>query len=284
MPYFTTGDGCRIFYRLHDSDTSSPVVIFFNGTTGTTLYWGASAPVFSKQFRLLFYDARAQGQSDLGNKPLSLERHIADLKELCAHLDIDKASLIGISHGARLALALAHDAPQIVDRLILCSLGAGTNYRSRVTIQAWIKLLQLSGLEAMAWATLPTVFGNEFLRLQHKALSMIVAAVVKRNDTSALLAQLEALLQYPNPEPLPGSFARPTLIMSGAEDPLVSTAEAVQLARLCNARHEELSGIGHSIPAEAPRLFERIVMAFLTDDRGQTTEGRGQRTDDRLDE
>jgi pimeloyl-ACP methyl ester carboxylesterase len=267
MPYFAAGDGCRLFYRLHDNDTSFPVVVFFNGTTGTTLYWGAGAPVFSKQFRLLFYDARAQGQSDLGNKPLTLERHIADLKELCAYLGIDKAHLIGISHGARLALALAHDAPQMVDRLILCSLGAATNYRSRVTIQAWIKLLQLSGLEAMAWATLPTVFGNEFLRHQHKALPMIVAAVVKRNDSSALLAQLEALLQYPDPEPLPKGFARPTLVISGAADPLVSTSDARQLADQCNAQHEELAGIGHSIPAEAPGLFERIVMEFLTQDR-----------------
>ncbi len=267
MPYFTTGDGCRLFYRLHDNDTSFPVVIFFNGTTGTTLYWGASAPVFSKQFRLLFYDARAQGQSDLGDKPLSLERHIADLKELCTYLDIDKAHLIGISHGARLALALAHDAPQMVNRLILCSIGAGTNYRTRATIQAWIKLLQLSGLEAMAWATLPTVFGNEFLRHQHKALSMIVAAVVKRNDSSALLAQLEALLQYPDPEPLTEIFTRPALVISGTEDPLVSASDARQLADQCNARHKELSGIGHSIPAEAPRLFEKMVVEFLTEDR-----------------
>ena len=265
MPYFTTGDGCRIFYRLHDNETSSPVVIFLNGTTGTTLYWGAIAPAFARQFRLLFYDARAQGQSDPGNASLSLDRHVADLKELCAHLGIDKAHLIGISHGARLALALAHDTPQIVDRLILCSLGAGTNYRSRVTIQAWIKLLQLSGLEAMAWATLPTVFGNEFLRQQHKALSMIVAAVVKRNRSGSLLAQLKALLQYPDPDPLPQSFNRPTLVISGMEDPLVSTSDAGQLAVQCNARHEELSGIGHSIPAEAPRLFEQMALAFLTD-------------------
>ena len=267
MPYFTTGDGCRIFYRLHDGDTSFPVVIFFNGTTGTTLYWGAIAPVFSKQFRLLFYDARGQGQSDLGNKPLSLERHVADLKELCAHLDIDKAHLIGISHGARLALALAHDAPHMVDRLVLCSLGAGTNYRSRVTIQAWIKLLRLSGLEAMAWATLPTVFGNEFLRHQQKTLAMIVAAVVKRNSKRALLSQLEALLHYPDPETLPQSITLPTLVLSGAEDPLVSASDAGQLARLCNARHEELTAIGHSIPAEAPRLFKKMVLEFLTEDR-----------------
>lgn len=267
MPYFTTGDGCRIFYQLHDSDTSCPVVIFFNGTTGTTLYWGALAPVFSKQFRLLFYDARAQGQSDLGNESLRLELHVADLKELCAHLDIDKAHLIGISHGARLALAMAHDAPHMVDRLILCSLGAGTNFRSRVTIQAWIKILQLSGLEAMAWATLPAVFGNEFLRCQHKALSMIVAAVVKRNNARSLLAQLEALLQYPDPEPIAEDCIRPTLVVSGTEDPLVSVSDARQLARLCRARHEELRGIGHSIPAEAPRLFEQMALEFLTENR-----------------
>jgi pimeloyl-ACP methyl ester carboxylesterase len=241
--------------------------MFLNGTTGTTLYWGACAPVFSKQFRLLFYDARAQGQSELGDHPIALGLHVADLKELCHHLDIDMAHLIGISHGARLALALAQDVPQMVDRMILCSLGAGLNYRSRVTVQAWIKLLQLSGLEAMAWATLPAVFGNGFLKHHHKTLAMIVAAMVKRNNPGALLAQLESLLRYPPPVPLERDVAPPTLVISGAEDPLVSGSDARQLAGLCNARHEELTGIGHSIPAEAPRLFEKMVLEFLTQDR-----------------
>ena len=73
MPYFTTPDGCNIFYRTYGVDLSKPVVVFLNGTTQTTLYWGNHVPVFAKGYGLLFYDARGQGQSDPGTASISLE-------------------------------------------------------------------------------------------------------------------------------------------------------------------------------------------------------------------
>mgnify|MGYP003573186641 FL=1 len=278
MPYFTTADGCRIFYRTHGIDTSRPVVIFLNGTTQTTLYWGATVPVFLKHFGLLYYDARAQGQSDLGHKPLSLKLHVADLNCLMEELGIDRACLVGISHGARLALAMATEYPDKVDRMVLCSLGARTNQRSITTVRSWLQLLHLSGLEAMAWAALPAVFGENFLKQHQNSLDMIVKAVVKRNRKKALIAQLEAILQYPPPDVMPMDFNRPALVITGAQDPLVNVEDAERLAGLCKAQHEQLPGIGHSIPAEAQKVFEKVVLDFLTQkkiaDRGQITEDR----------
>ena len=107
MPFLTTQDGCRIHYTARGLDTSNPVIIFLNGTTQTTLYWGATVPAFAHHYGLLFYDARAQGQSDLGHEPISLKLHVADLTFLMAELGIDRANLVGISHGARVALAMA---------------------------------------------------------------------------------------------------------------------------------------------------------------------------------
>ena len=111
MPYFTTPDGCQIFYRTYGVDTSKSVVVFLNGTTQTTLYWGNQVPVFSKDHGLLLYDARGQGQSDLGAGPISLNLHISDLKNLLDHLAVDRAHLVGISHGARVALEFALKFP-----------------------------------------------------------------------------------------------------------------------------------------------------------------------------
>jgi len=264
MPYFTTKDGCNLFYRIDGVDTSVPVVIFLNGATQTTLYWGTHVPAFVRQFRLLFYDARAQGQSDPGDKPLTLDLHVSDLLELSVHLGIDKAHLVGISHGARLAVAMANHSPQMVDRLVLCSLGNKTSARSRMAVQSWLRILQLCGLEAMAWAALPAVFGNHYLKHHHRSMAMIVAAVAKRNNRQALIAQLEALLQYPSVARMPEAFSRPSLVISGSEDFLVSPENARLLADLCDARYEELADVGHSIPAEAPRVFERVVLDFLT--------------------
>ena len=239
-------------------------LFFLNGTTQTTLYWGATVPAFSQHFGLLFYDARAQGQSDLGHKPISLKLHVADLKCLMAELGIDRAHLVGLSHGSRVALAMATEYPDRVDRMVLCSLGAKPNQRSIATVRSWLQLLHLSGLEAMAWAALPAVFGEDFLKQHQNSLDMIVKAVVKRNRTKALIVQLEAILQYPPPDIRPMDFNRPTLVISGEQDPLVNLEDVQQLADLCNAQHEQLAGIGHSIPAEAPRQFEKLVLEFFT--------------------
>jgi pimeloyl-ACP methyl ester carboxylesterase len=119
----------------------------------------------------------------------------------------------------------------------------------------------------MAWAALPTVFGEEFLRQHQKTLKMIVNAVVKRNNSRALIAQLDAILQYPPQDSVPKDFSRPTLIITGSQDPLVSGKDVERLADLCDAQHVELSGVGHSIPAEAPRMFEKVVLNFLTPTR-----------------
>ena len=60
-----------------------------------------------------------------------------------------------------------------------------------------------------------------------------------RHTIKVLLNQLEALLQYPDPEPLTEIFTRPALVISGTEDPLVSASEARQLA--AEERHPEQS-------------------------------------------
>jgi hypothetical protein len=48
----------------------------------------------------------------------------------------------------------------------------------------------------------------------------------------------------------------------------VSWKDVERLADLCDAQHVELSGVGHSIPAEVPRMFEKVVLNFLTQKQG----------------
>jgi 3-oxoadipate enol-lactonase len=264
VPYFTTNDGCKLYYSTYSFESSNPVAIFLSGTTQTTLYWGAQIPIFSKRYRLLLYDARGQGQSDLGSKDINLQLHVDDLKALLAYLLVEKAHLIGISHGARVALAFTEAFPSCVDHLVLCSIGMKTNERSKVIVRSWLEILRLAGLEAMAWAALPTVFGERYLQQHHSLLDNIVKAIVKRNKPQALIAQLEAVMRYPPPAIIGHKSYPSTLVISGTEDPLVETNEVRNLADQCQGRHEELSGIGHSIPAEAPKRFEKLVLEFLS--------------------
>ena len=148
MPYFTTQDGCRIYYEKHGFDglaprrcrhlglnqgktgglafekaeqkSSEPVVVFLNGTMQNTMHWKSAATVLKDRLPVLLYDARAQGRSDIGEMRLSLERHAADLAELLQHLKVSKAQLVGLSHGAKVALVCAADSHERIGRLVLC--------------------------------------------------------------------------------------------------------------------------------------------------------------------
>jgi pimeloyl-ACP methyl ester carboxylesterase len=263
MPYFQTSDDCRLYYKTHAFDTAKPALVFLNGTTQTALYWEAHRKVFSDRFRLLMYDARAQGKSEVGKKKLSLQLHVADLEKLFDHLEMGKSHLVGLSHGAQVALAFSVQNPQRVSRLVLCSLGAIHSDHTQAIVQSWLETLKENGLEAMARETLLAAFGKQYLADNKRTLSMMVGAIAARNKPHALRAHLEALTRYPSPLQFAEKIASPALVLSGADDPLVSKKSAEKIAAAVKGRHLEVPGIGHNIPTEAPQIFNDTVLDFL---------------------
>ncbi|MFZ0726622.1 MAG: alpha/beta hydrolase [Desulfobacterales bacterium] len=267
MPYFTTPDGCRLFFEPFETETPKPALVFLNGTTQTTVHWQSQALYFINDFRSLRYDARAQGKSDIGKAPLSLDLHLDDLTGLLIHAGIEKATLVGLSHGANVALAMAAAHPARIERLILCSVAAEPGTRARTTLRSWEEILKTGGLAAMAWAALPVVFGEAYLDQNRRILDMLVTAVAKRNRADRLLAHLEAMARYPSPASYAARIRQPTLVVSGDQDPLVSAAGAARLAALCRGLHYRLPRAGHTVPLEEPALFNQALEEFFSSAR-----------------
>ena len=263
MPYHITQDGCRLYYEVLAEGPAKPTLTFINGTMQTTVYWKLVSKGFSDRFRLLLYDSRGQGESDLGQSPLSLKQHVADLKSLLYELGIRETALVGLSHGARVALALAGEAPGLISRIVLCSASTRANFRAKLIVRTWHEILQRHSLDAMVWASLPFVFGRRFLRQNEKQLDRLVKTIVRRNKTDALRAHLEALQNYAplsqGLTPLPFLV----LVLTGEDDPLVTTEGAEEIARICGGRHISFKNIGHSLAAEMPEEFIRVVNEFL---------------------
>jgi len=264
LPYFTTSDNCKLYYTIHNFEPSRPLVVFLNGTSQTTIYWEQHVTAFSERFGVLRYDARSQGQSDMGTRRISADIHISDLQDLLDHLNAQQTRLIGISHGAYIALRLAAVTPRLVERLVLCSIGKDTQEKVKLIVRSWLEILQRTDLKTMAWASLPLVFGKHFLNHNKNILDKIVAAIEARNKKEALIAHFKAISDYPSPEIFLKTIQCPTLVISGSDDPIVSQQDARQLAEDCRGRHEILPDTGHSIPAEASALFQQIVLDFLS--------------------
>ena len=263
MPYLITPDNCKLYYATENFTADRPALVFLNGTSQNTIYWELHAAEFAKRYRVLRYDARAQGKSDIGKRSISAEIHINDLLHLLEHLTVAKAHLVGISHGGYIALRLAATAPQRVSRLVLCSIGNDSQDYVKQITHAWLQILQHADLKTTAWAMLPLVFGKRFLRQNRGIVDKIVAAIAARNDKAALMVHLKAMSAYPSPKTYVGSVQCPTLVISGSDDPIVSHLDAGQLAADCHGRYEMFPQTGHSIAAEAPALFQQVILDFL---------------------
>ena len=71
--YFTTGDGCRLAYRL-DGPDGAPVLMLSNSIATTMRMWDGQIPELSQHRRVLGYDTRGHGASDGPAGAYSLDR------------------------------------------------------------------------------------------------------------------------------------------------------------------------------------------------------------------
>lgn len=265
MPYFTTDDHCRLYYTFTEPTPDAPAVIFLNGLAQTTTYWHGQARFFAEDYRVLRYDGRAQGRSEIGGKPLTPAQHTADLRALYDHLGIESASLVGLSHGAYIAVVFADRHPEIVSRLVVCNLRAG-RYGDSAIVDRWLQKLTREGLAAYARDVIRAATGRTFRTGHAHLIDMMAKAVAARNSPAGLTRQLEAMQAYPPAIEMVSRVAAPTLVINGGEDEIVPAQDAGILARSLSAATATIERAGHSLPVEAPEVFNSLVWDFLNPD------------------
>jgi 3-oxoadipate enol-lactonase len=263
MPFFKSADNCQLYYECHDFKNERPVVVFLNGTTQTTKTWGLQVRHLKNNFRILLYDARGQGQSELGQTDLALDGHVDDLILLLDYLCVNRTHLVGLSHGARVACRFGAIAAERTDRMVLCGLGRNLSPRTAALLNSWNHILDSSSLETLAWSMLPIVFGEPFIEQHKSILNEMVSVIVKRNRTDAVKAHLRAMIQY---LPVTDSIFElypPTLIVTGNQDLIVQIDQSRALAKILGAHLIKLKGVGHSPNMEAPEAFNQVIAQFL---------------------
>ena len=98
-----------------------PLVLLHGGQMDRRM-WDAQFTAFAKSYRVIRYDIRGFGKSDVPARPYS---NAGDLYSLLRHLNVKRTKLIGLSLGAAVAIDFALTHPEMVDSLILVCPGLG---------------------------------------------------------------------------------------------------------------------------------------------------------------
>jgi pimeloyl-ACP methyl ester carboxylesterase len=105
-----------------DGPEGAPVVVL-TGSLGSTLaMWQPQVAALSERFRVVRYDTRGHGSSPVPLRPYTLDDLVDDHVALLDALEVERASVVGLSLGGMIALRLASREPHRVERVAaLCT-------------------------------------------------------------------------------------------------------------------------------------------------------------------
>ncbi|UMP00007.1 alpha/beta fold hydrolase [Amycolatopsis sp. EV170708-02-1] len=246
-------DGGDIRYRF---DGSGPSLVLLTTLSGT---WMRQLPVLTRHFRVLTYDMRGFGESvsDTGF-PANAE-HADDLAVLFDRLDIDRAAVIGMSHGGLVAQHFAAKHSERLSGLGLVATFAAPHGPTSLLLRMLNGFLDrgdLAGFWEVLKSMLFSAAGAPALLRREKALRR---AMFDQYDVDSLGSIYRQAIEHDSRTWL-GDPGCPTLVVGGAEDILFPPVLTEELADLVPGARTELLPAAHIPPVEAFRPFNDLVV------------------------
>ncbi|SDH52594.1 3-oxoadipate enol-lactonase [Pseudomonas benzenivorans] len=260
MPVVHLADG-DLNYQL-EGPAGAPVLLLSN-SLGTDLHmWDAQIPAFTQHFQVLRYDTRGHGQSVVSEGPYSIEQLGRDVLALLDALDIAKASFCGLSMGGLIGQWLAINAPQRIERLVLCNTAAKIG-----SPEVWnprIDSVLAGGTQAMRElrdASIARWFTAAFAAAQPEKVEPVVG-MLAQTSPDGYAANCAAVRDADFREQI-AAIAASTLIVCGSADPVTTVADGRFMAeRIVGAQLLELHA-AHLSNVEAGVAFTQAVLEFL---------------------
>ncbi len=158
MPQADLGD-ISLHYQLTGPDDGLPVV-FSNGLGLRLEMWDPLLPHLPADWRILRYDRRGHGCSEVSPPPYTMGQLVRDTEALLDHLHMRACLFVGLSLGGMVAQGLAVKRPDLIRALVL------SNTAARIaTKEVWedrANLARAEGLQALVVPTLTRWFTPAF--------------------------------------------------------------------------------------------------------------------------
>jgi 3-oxoadipate enol-lactonase len=241
----------------------APVLVLSNSIGTTWGIWDAQLPALERRFRVLRYDHRGHGRSEVPPGPYTIDELGEDLVALLDRLGIGRVSLCGLSLGGMVGMWLAARLPERVERLALvCTsarLGPPQLWAERAAVARTRGTAALTEIQAARWFT--PAFLERAPATVKGALAMLAAT-----PDEGYAGCCEAIRAMDLRADLP-AIAAPTLAVAAADDPATPLphAEAI-VAGIGHARLELVRDAAHLVSMEQPERVTSLLLDHL--DRG----------------
>lgn len=222
---YITLDDAKIYYEEYGK--GEPLILL-EGNNGLISDFYNQIPVFSKQFRVIAVDTRAQGKSlDFAEKDYGYEKLADDVLKIVKQLKLEKVNIIGWSDGGITGLIFNFQNPNLVNKLV--TIGANTHP---------------NGIKEELWSSIKERYEST-------------------NDEKEK-RRLNLMIKYPNiTENDLKKIKNPVLVIAGDNDE-IKLEHTEQMAKMIeDSELEIIEKSTHNVPFDQPKMLNKRIIDFL---------------------
>ncbi|MFF0270188.1 alpha/beta fold hydrolase [Kribbella sp. NPDC004536] len=235
----------------------APVVLLGSSLGANQAMWAPQVDVLANRFRVIAFDHRGHGGSEVPDGPYAIEDLGGDVLELLDTLEVEQASYVGISLGGAVGLWLAQNAPDRFHRFaVICPPS-----NPAATAQVWLDRatqVRAEGMQSVVDATLARWFLPDFKADLEPVRQMLLAC-----PPEGYAACLEAL-STTNLLPGLASITAPVLVITADSDTSIPPETVVPLAAEIPGAHLEIiENAAHLVTYSHPDVVNPLLLAHL---------------------
>jgi len=243
---------------------NAPVIIFIHGFPLNKSMWENQEKALKDNYRVITYDIRGHGNSELGAIDFSIDLFVKDLLCFMDALKIEKTIICGLSMGGYIALNAIENHPERFSALILSDTNCTADtYAGKEKRMNAIKSIKENGVEELANYLIPNLFAAESFNRDLKEIQDVREMIVK-TSTQSLYNSLHALAERKETCGKLSEIKVPVLIIVGTED-VITPLDAARFmqSKIKGSLLRIIEHAGHLSNLENPYEFNSQLKKFV---------------------
>ena len=255
----TSSPAIDLHYEVEGPD-DAPVLVLSHALGASIAMWDPQLARLKSALRVVRYDQRGHGKSPVPPGPYRIDDFGRDLVQLLDRLELKRVSFCGLSLGGMVGAWIGINAPERVERLLLCCAAARMLRPEDYAVRAW--RVREHGMASVADAVLARWVTTDFAARQPRTVEW-VRGMLLSTPAEGYAGACEALQAMDLRNDL-SRIEKPTLVIAGADDQATPVQQSREIGR--HIRHSKLvviPGASHLANVVQPEAFTKHILSFL---------------------
>jgi 3-oxoadipate enol-lactonase len=240
----------------------APVMTLSHSLAASLEMWEPQVAALTARYRVLRYDTRGHGGSEVPPGAYTLDTLADDVLSLLSALGVQRTHFVGLSMGGMIGQALALKRPDVVTSLVLADTSCRMPPESGPLWEARIALAESQGTAALADGTIERWFTRPFIERAPEVVER-VRMLIRTTPPQGFVGCSHAIRALDYAARL-HEIRVPTLIIVGQEDQGTPVAASELMhAAIAGSKLVILPSAAHLSNVEQAERFNHVVLDFL---------------------